>query len=122
MRFDPDQTRFGSGFGGLKFKIVPKGGYGSFSALKRALGPAGEGRHWHHIVEQSKVGQFGAEAIHHVDNVISIPAPIHHRITGFYNSIQDFTNGQTVRQWLNGQSFEFQREFGMDILRRFGAL
>jgi hypothetical protein len=71
---------------------------------------------------QSKVGRFGAQAIHNADNVISIPAPIHHRIIGFYNSIQDFTNGQPVRQWLDGQSFEVQREFGMDILRRFGAL
>jgi hypothetical protein len=107
---------------GHVFAKAQGSGFNSFSALKRAIGPAGEGRHWHHIVEQSKVSQFGADAIHHVDNVISVPAPVHHRITGFYNSIQDFTNGQTVRQWLNGQSFEFQREFGMDILRRFNAL
>jgi hypothetical protein len=52
-------------------------GFNSFSALKRAIGPAGEGRHWHHIIEQSKVGQFGADAIHHVDNVISVPASDH---------------------------------------------
>ena len=90
--------------------------------MKRALGPAGEGRHWHHVVEQSKIGQFAANAIHNVDNVISIPAPIHHQITGYYNSIQRFTGGKTVREWLNGQSFEFQRDFGMDILRRVGAL
>ena len=39
-----------------------------------------------------------------------------------FNSIDDFTGGKTVRQWLSGQSFEFQRDFGMNILRRFGAL
>jgi len=99
-----------------------KGGFGSFSSLKRHLGPAGEGRHWHHIVEQSKVGQFGKQTIHSVDNVISIPAPIHHKITGFYGSIQDFTGGLKVRNWLKGQSLEFQREFGLDILKKFGAL
>lgn len=41
----------------------------SFSSLKRVLGPAGEGRQWHHVVEQSQVGRFGPEAIHNVENV-----------------------------------------------------
>jgi hypothetical protein len=90
--------------------------------LKRALGPAGEGRHWHHIVEQSKLAQFGANAIYNTDNVVSLADDVHYRITGFYNSIQDFTDGQTDRQWLNGRTFEFQYEFGMDVLRKFGAL
>jgi hypothetical protein len=93
----------------------------SFASLKRALGPAGERRHWHHIVEQSKLAQFGANAIHNTDNVVSVADDVHYKITGFYNSIQDFTDGQTVRQWLNGRTFEFQYEFGMDILRKFGA-
>ena len=97
-----------------------KSGFRSFRSLKRALGPAGKGRHWHHIVEQSKIGQFGAEAIHNVGNVISIPAPTHYRISGYYGSIQRFTDGKTVRNWLKGQSYEFQRDFGKDVLNGFG--
>jgi hypothetical protein len=96
-------------------------GFESFNALKRALGSAGEGRHWHHLVEQSKIGQFLANTIHNVDNVVSIPAPIHYKITGYYNSIQRFTDGKTVREWLNGKSFEFQRDFALEILERFGS-
>lgn len=28
-------------------------GYSSFSAFKKAMGPAGPGKTWHHIVEQT---------------------------------------------------------------------
>jgi hypothetical protein len=46
---------------------------------------------------------------------------VHQQISGFYSSIQPFTNGQTVRQWLSTQSLEQQVQFGMDTLRRFGV-
>ncbi len=36
----------------------------------------------------------------------------------YYSSKQDFTGGGTVRDWLNGQSFADQYEFGMDVLRK----
>jgi hypothetical protein len=36
----------------------------------------------------------------------------------YYSSKQFFTNGGTVRDWLNGQSFADQYEFGMDVLGR----
>ena len=98
-----------------------RGGFKSFSSLKRALGPAGEGKQWHHIVEQSQVGRFGPEAIHNVDNVVAIPTDIHRKISGFYSSKQPFTGDQTVRQWLSGQSFEQQRAFGEQVLRNFGV-
>nr|WP_307734752.1 hypothetical protein [Pyxidicoccus parkwaysis] len=32
------------------------------------------------------------------------------------------TGGQTVRQWLSSQSFQSQREFGLKILRDYGAI
>ncbi len=107
---------------GCDAPIGGAGGFRSFRSLKRALGPGGPGKQWHHIVEQSKLGQFGGNAIHNADNVIAIPTSIHRQISGFYSSKQRFTNGLTVRKWLDGQSFKFQREFGMDILRQFGAL
>jgi hypothetical protein len=110
-------------FGGLVHNQcgAGKGGYNSFPSLKRALGPAGKGRQWHHIVEQSKVGQFGANAIHSADNVVAIPTDVHRKISGFYSSKQSFTEGQIVRQWLEGQSFEQQRAFGQQVLRDFGV-
>jgi hypothetical protein len=45
-------------------------GFRSFSAFKRAMGPAGPGQHWHHIVEQTpgNIARFGSETIHSTGN------------------------------------------------------
>jgi len=88
----------------------------SFSALKRYLGSPGFGREWHHIVEQSQIGQFGAEAIHSPDNVVSVSWLKHRRISAYYSSKTRFTGGLTVRQWLRGQSWEDQYDFGLRVL------
>lgn len=92
--------------------------WGSFSGLKRALGPAREGNQWHHVVEQTpgNVGRFGPEALHNTENVIQLEQGLHRRLSGFYSSIQqDITASRslTVRQWLSTQSFASQREFGL---------
>jgi len=52
---------------------VTQWGFKSFSIFKRAMGSAGEGRQWHHIVGQFKenIKQFGEEAIHNVHNFAS---------------------------------------------------
>ncbi len=60
-----------------------------------------------------------------MNNVISIPhgrGTVHAKISGYYSSIpaSNWTNGVTVRQWLSGQSFEKQFEFGMDVLKQYG--
>ena len=101
-------------------------GFASFGALKRAIGPAGPGQAWHHIVEQTagNVERFGAEAIHNTNNVVRLAhgaGQIHNKISGYYSSIQRFTNGQTVRQWLAPQSFEAQRAFGLKTMEMFGG-
>jgi hypothetical protein len=97
-------------------------GFRSFSAFKRALGPAGPGRQWHHIVEQGgNVERFGAGAIHNTSNLVRVDTAVHRQISGFYSSKQPFTGGQTVRQWLRSQSFDEQMQFGLDTLRRFGG-
>ncbi len=51
----------------------------SFRAFKRALGPAGEGKSWHHIIEQhaGNLKRFGAEAIHNTENVIKVETEAH---------------------------------------------
>ena len=108
---------------------VPSIGFDTFDKLKRFLGSAGEGNAWHHIVEQSQINSsgFAANAVHNVNNIISIPngaGSVHAQISGYYSSIpaSGATNGLTVRQWLSGQSFEQQFEFGIDILRRYGEV
>ncbi|WP_240359368.1 hypothetical protein [Pyxidicoccus trucidator] len=97
--------------------------WGSHSGLKKALGPAGQGKQWHHIVEQTKgnVGRFGKHVIHNTHNVIALNEGLHVKISGYYSSIQRFTAGKTVRHWLSTQSFDAQRDFGLKTLRDFGA-
>jgi hypothetical protein len=76
-------------------------------------------------VEQttSNISKFGSENIHNIDNVVNIDhgaGTIHAKVSGFYSSIQPFTNGQTVRQWLSTQSYQAQYDFGIQTLKKFG--
>ncbi|MBZ4418510.1 hypothetical protein [Myxococcus sp. RHSTA-1-4] len=92
--------------------------WGSFSGLKSALGAAGPGKQWHHIVEQTpgNVKRFGPHALHNTENVIPLEEGLHTRISALYSSIRWNITGSrslTVRQWLSTQSYEAQRKFGL---------
>ena len=105
---------------------ITKGGgarFPSFSALKRSLGSAGRGKQWHHIVEQCQIGKSGFSKywIQNSNNVINISNSVHNKISAYYSSIQNFTNGMTFRNWLAGQSFKTQYEWGIKVLRMFGV-
>jgi hypothetical protein len=39
-----------------------------------------------------------------------------------FTSKQAFTGGNTVRNWLTGQSYDSQFEFGMQKLKDFGVV
>jgi hypothetical protein len=95
--------------------------WGSFSGLKSALGPAGPGKQWHHIVEQTpgNVEQFGPHTLHNTENVIPLEEGLHTQISAFYSRKRFFiTNSEslTVREWLGTQSFEAQRQFGLQAI------
>jgi RHS repeat-associated protein len=101
-------------------------GFGSFNDFKAAYGSAGDGLAWHHIVEQnpSNIETFGPEAIHTESNLVKLESgagPLHARISGYYSSKQPFTNGLTVRQWLSGQSFQQQYNFGIKVIQQFST-
>jgi hypothetical protein len=113
--------------GGAAAGVSPVGfrSWGSFSGLKSALGSAGEGKQWHHIVEQTEgnVQRFGPHALHNTENVIAIDEGVHRQISAYYSSKDPrFTGGLTVRQWLSGQSFQAQRAFGLKILQDYGVV
>ena len=100
-------------------------GFSSFGALKSFLGSAGAGKHWHHIVEQCQTQKSGftSEQVNNTSNVIAVDSGVHSQITGHYNSTKfDFTGGLSVRNWLAGQPFEVQFEYGMNVLRDFGVI
>jgi hypothetical protein len=93
-------------------------GYSSFRAAKVALGSPGTGNVFDHVVEQSKIARssFGPEEIHNPFNLNPVPSGINQLKANYYSSIRPFTGGVTVRDWLTGQSFIDQYNFGMDIL------
>jgi hypothetical protein len=105
-------------------RLLPNGhrAWGSYSGFKSAMGSAGNGKEWHHLVERTpgNVKRFGGEALHNTENVIALDKTLHTRISAFYSSIQPkITNSNTltVRQWLSTQSYEAQREFGLLVIK-----
>lgn len=96
-------------------------GFGTYRQLKNALGSPGSGNEWHHIVEQCQVAKSGfcPQMIQNTNNIVPVSKTTHRAISGYYSGIQNFTNGMTVRNWLRGQSFRKQYEFGIDILNKY---
>ena len=99
-------------------------GFDSFNDAKKFLGSRGEGNQWHHIVEQSQIQKSGfiSQVIQNTDNLIAVDKVTHAKISGYYNTKSfDFTGGLSVRNWLAGQSYETQWNFGMNVLKQFGV-
>jgi len=101
-------------------RVLPSGhrAFKSFGNFKDFMGPAGEGKQWHHIIEkrEANLKRFGAEALHNTENIISLDKDLHTRVSAFYSSIQKELTGSrnlTVRMWLGTQSYEAQRQFGL---------
>ena len=72
----------------------------------------------HHIVEQCQAKKSGFDKVD-IDgnrNKADVAYSLHRKVSGYYSSKQSFTNGLRVRDWLAGQSFVEQWEFGMKIL------
>ena len=98
-------------------------GFNSFKAFKKAAGSAGERKEWHHIVEESQITKTGfiAQQVHNANNITAIRQTDHYKITGYYNSIdRRYSESMRVRDYLAGQSYDFQFDFGMDVLGRYG--
>jgi RHS repeat-associated protein len=99
-------------------------GFATFNKLKEFLGSAGAGKAWHHIVEQCQAVRSGFSNmwINNSNNVVSLSNSVHNKISAYYSSIdKTLSKTQTVRQWLSGQSFQKQYEFGIKVLRKFGV-
>lgn len=109
---------------GGRVTVAPSGiadngiGYSTFAKAKTELGSAGDGKQWHHIVEQCQISKsgFSPESIHNTNNLIAIDDTVHRKISGLFSSKQLYSEGMTVRNWLAGKSFDFQYKFGLDEL------
>ena len=98
--------------------------FNTFNDAKKFLGSPGQGNQWHHIVEQPQISKsgFSPTQIQNTNNFIAVDNATHAKISGYYSSKQAFTGGKTVRDWLAGQSYEKQFEFGMQKQRDFGVI
>jgi hypothetical protein len=104
-------------------KLLPNGhrAWGSYGGFKSAMGKAGPGKQWHHIVEQTKgnVKRFGGEALHNTENITALNEGLHTDVSAFYSSIREGITGSntlTIRKWLGTQSYEAQRQFGLKAI------
>jgi hypothetical protein len=97
----------------------------SHSGFSKAMGKAGPGKEWHHIVEQTpgNVQRFGPEALHNTDNVIPLDKGLHTRVSALYSSVRREITGTTltIRQWLGTQSYAAQRDFGLLAIRNISG-
>lgn len=82
------------------------------------MGSPGEGNVFDHVVEQSQINRsgFAPEEVHNPFNMNPVSARTNQIKANYYSSKRAFTEGQTVREYLTGQSFEYQYTFGMDVL------
>ncbi len=96
-------------------------GFDTYRQLKNEIGSPGAGNEWHHIVEQSQISKsgFSPQMIQNTNNIMSISKTTHRAISGYYSSVQPFTNEMIVRNWLAGQSFNAQYEFGINVIKMF---
>lgn len=98
-------------------------GLNSYNKYKRVYGKAQKGKELHHIVEQIQIKKtgFDPKLIQNPKNIIEIDKSVHQRITAHYNS-KILEYNMTVREWLSGQSFEVQYNYGLDVLKRYGGI
>ena len=81
----------------------------------------GEKTEVHHVVEQcqkTKSGFSNAD-IQAESNKVTLPYSVHRRISGHYSSIQEYTGGMRVRNWLAGKSFEYQTNYGWYVISMY---
>jgi hypothetical protein len=92
--------------------------------LIKRFGPAGDGYQYHHIVTQGgeNANNIPQERLHNTENIIRIPTLLHEAVNAEYQKKVEDGSGRTVYEWLQTKSYEFQREYGLGILRKLHIL
>jgi hypothetical protein len=84
------------------------------------------GYHDHHIAEEAAAHDAGdpESLIQGRDNRVRIPVLKHIEITRYYSTKVEQEDGTRMspRDILKGTDFETRREFGLDVLRKYGVL
>lgn len=92
--------------------------------LVKRFGTAGDGYQYHHIVTQGGGNEdnIPQHQLQNTDNVIRIPTLLHEAVTAKYLEKAPDGSGRTVYEWLQTKSYEFQRVYGLKILRELHIL
>jgi RHS repeat-associated protein len=98
-------------------------GFKSMREFTNVYGTAPKGMNWHHYVEQRLAGNgtFSPQLIYSTRNSVLISSGAnspHTAISAYYSRILSYTEGKTLRKWLEGRSFEEQLKFGKDIYNK----
>ena len=109
------------GAAGTVGKAARGASYKTFEAFKKAVGSAGAGNQWHHIVEQGgkNATQFAGEQLHNLQNVVNVPAAVNRAINGIYGRMSDVPGFNRFRDYVQSLPFDEQYKIGLDILSRF---
>jgi hypothetical protein len=80
---------------------------------------AGDGSQYHHIVTQggANVDNIPAAQLQNTDNIVILPTLLHEMVNDEYLGPAPDGSSMTLYQWLQTQSYEVQREYGLQILR-----
>jgi hypothetical protein len=91
--------------------------------LEKRFGRAGDGQQYHHIVEEAiNDGAIPASQLQSTDNIIRIPTLLHEEISAIYSRSAPTAPNMTLRQWLKGQSYQAQYDYGLSVMRNLGIL
>ena len=86
--------------------------------VAKMFGSAGDGSQYHHIVTQGGANEdnLPPEQLQNTDNVIVLPTLLHEMVSDEYLKRSPDPN-MNMYQWLQTQSYDVQREEGLQILR-----
>ena len=106
--------------GKAQYKAGRKG-FDTYEEFVRAMGSAGEGKHWHHIVEKylaDKKKVFKPKKVHSTRNMVPVEGSVHKQVTKDFSS-RDRTTGIILRKEL-AKSKSFRKHFneGLRVLRK----
>jgi hypothetical protein len=60
--------------------------------------------------------------LHSADNIVPLPKLVHELVNADYSQTSEVDKTKTVREWLQTQSYEVQREYAIKTLQRLGIL
>ncbi|MDE1149427.1 MAG: hypothetical protein PW843_22970 [Azospirillaceae bacterium] len=104
-------------------RAFKKGGAQTREDLEKRFGSAGDGYDYHHIVEQSAIGQdISQDLIHSVENIVRLPRVLHEEITAVFNGPAYEGAVISLRKSLKGASYEVQRVTGIDVMKKLGLI